>query len=117
MPSASSLAHRADLAFQLARLVVEHPGSMVIVQDQSSYAQLRQLGREAGIPNGWLPYEAVRHFYDIQSWTEALRAVDFVLAPRLASKSLKPTGVRTAFLLLLEYTSHRLPLATGSMAR
>ena len=82
MPSASSLANRADLAFQLARLVVEHPGSMVVVQDEGSYAQLRELGRRAGLPNGWLPYEAVRHFYDIQSWTEALRAVDFVLAPR-----------------------------------
>ena len=97
MPSASSLAHRADLAFQLARLVVEHPGSMVVVQDQGSYDQLRKLGREAGIPNGWLPYEAVRHFYDIQSWTEALRAVDFVLSPRLASTSLKPTGGADSF--------------------
>ena len=106
MPSASSLATRADLAFQLARLVVEHPGSMVVVQDQGSYDQLRELGHKAGMPNGWLPYEAVRHFYDIQSWTEALRAVDFVLAPRLASTSLKPTlVVRTVFLLLLPLTA------------
>lgn len=106
MPSASSLATRADLSFQLARLVVEHPGSMVVVQDQGSYDQLRELGHKAGMPNGWLPYEAVRHFYDIQSWTEALRAVDFVLAPRLASTSLKPTlVVRTVFLLLLPLTA------------
>jgi hypothetical protein len=62
----------------LLRLVADHPGSFVVVQDANDYTCLDTFG-----PKLKLSFRSVRFFYSVRGWARALGTVDAVVSARI----------------------------------
>jgi len=82
--------HRSEqLAITLLRLVAEHPGSFVVVQDANDFKCIDTHG-----PRVKLSFRNVRYFYSVRAWARALGQVDALVSARIHGSMMGLAAVR-----------------------